>query len=148
MMNLLLDFALAALERVASARARRDVLTRAGLVVAGAAIATAGVGFLIAASYIALADLYGAAAAAALVGAGLAVLGTALILVRRRRKPVRIGAIAPAAMVAVAPGARGPEMIFLEFNRILDARGPLAAAFFFVGVSAGLVSRWILVRRG
>lgn len=150
-MQLLTDLTLALLDRVAGAQARRELALRAVMVLTAGTCLAAGAAFLIAAAFWGLSDRYGPAPAAAMVGAMLAVAGGLLLAVN----PHRQAAIPRAPLISAAPlqpgaiagGTAATQTLVTEFNRVFKDGGPLAAAFFFCGVSAGLLSRWVLVRR-
>ena len=113
----------------------RRLLRRVVVYLAAGLCASVGLGFLVAAIYIQLMTAYGAAVAAAIVGAGLvAVAGVAVLVARRdagRRVPGPLSRERPAA--AGRPGERSGQ----PAGGILG----LPAAAFALGLMAGRRAR-------
>jgi hypothetical protein len=153
-MPTLINLALAVLGKIAGQNRRREFLARLTWLGIATVILTVGAGFLIAASYLGLADRIGPPLAAAAIGLALCLAAAVVFLVvnRRARRNSQMAKLATAAAVpAVAMGGldrRNVQAIFDEFRRILDTGGSLTAAFFFVGLSAGLLARWLNRPRG
>jgi hypothetical protein len=148
----LISVALVVLQQVAQREARRQLVANAILISVSALALIVGGSFLIAAGFMALEEVYGATVAAAVVGGLLCAVAAIVLFAVSRRRPrrtVQLPSLAPAAIIpaAAVAGDRRVQAIFDEFRRILDAGGSLAAAFFFIGISAGLIARWLNRRR-